>query len=160
FSWFRWLRSLFRPQVKAIRKWRRRLTVEPLESRLAPATFQWNGLGGNGFWSNGGNWVGGTAPSGSSATLDSLVFPSGVATTGTFNNINNATFNSVTISGNNYTLSGNTLTLGSPTVSGSGALIDGAAAIGNLITLNMSLAAPGGAGSRQFFTVNTSGSLT
>src|SRR5947209_13482220 len=82
FSWRQWLRRLSgiprrtpyaRPRSKP-----RRLEVENLETRLAPATFIWSGLGGaaNPKWSNGANWVNGVAPTGSAAAFDDLVFDS------------------------------------------------------------------------------------
>ena len=47
FSWTRWLRSMLSPKVKPIRNVRhRKLSVEQLETRLAPATFTWTGGGG------------------------------------------------------------------------------------------------------------------
>ena len=45
FSWVRWLRSYFKPTRKTIRKPRRSLTLEPLEVRVTPATFVWDGQG-------------------------------------------------------------------------------------------------------------------
>src|SRR5580698_8721382 len=95
FSWTRWFRSLLRPQVKPIRKQNSPLRLEELEARLAPATFTWDGLGANANWGTGANWVGGIAPTGSAATLDSLVFQGSNQTT-TNNNLTVATFNSIT----------------------------------------------------------------
>jgi hypothetical protein len=45
FSWSNWLRSLVRPRVKPIRRRRYALTLEPLETRMAPATYIWSGAG-------------------------------------------------------------------------------------------------------------------
>src|SRR5438105_1696718 len=77
FSWFRWLRSLFRSRLKPFRKprnKRRSLHLEHLESRLAPATFTWIGgaVGGN-LWSIAANWAAGAAPT-TTTPLDNLVF--------------------------------------------------------------------------------------
>ncbi len=118
FSWSRWLRSLFRPQVvRTIRRGRPySLNVEGLETRLAPATFTWSGLGTTANWTDGKNWQGNIAPSGSATTLDDLVFPSGVNKVTANNNISNGTFGSITIGAKNYDLTGNALTLNpSPT---------------------------------------------
>ena len=81
FSWLHWLRSLktsrgrtFRRQGLGDRRRRSsRLELEPLESRLAPATFTWTGGGGsNTNWSNPSNW-GGVAPK--ITDTPDLVFP-------------------------------------------------------------------------------------
>jgi autotransporter-associated beta strand protein len=159
FSWSRWLRSFVRPPVKAFRRPRRtrRLDVEPLETRLAPATFVWSGLGKDNHWSTGANWFGGVAPSGS---LDDLVFPHGVPQKATVDDISgtgsgNPTFNSITIA-DSYTLSGNIpLTLANP--SGSGSVIVTAGSQGVLISIPVDLAATT---SGQFFTVNNGADLT
>src|SRR5436190_10339753 len=80
FNWRRWLgRSTPVRKRNPHRKTAKRLQVEQLESRLAPATFIWSGAGGNSNWSSGANWQGGLAPSGSAATLDNLVFPAGAS---------------------------------------------------------------------------------
>ena len=76
FTWSRWLRSKFRPRVTSYRKPDRRPAVEPLETRLAPATFTWTGGGQDTKWSTNANWSGGVAPS-ASDILDDLhtLFP-------------------------------------------------------------------------------------
>ncbi len=164
FSWSRWLRSLFHPKIKTYRKVRRSLSLEHLETRLAPATYIWTGGSAvNALWSNPKNWAGGVAPTGSPATLDDLVFPSGVAVTNTNNDLpvvngQSATFNSITFSGNNYILSGNGITLGNNTPSASGAINVGAGLNNETISLNIQLADQ--ATSRQFITVNSSAMLT
>ena len=100
----------------------RPLGMEQLETRLAPATFTWTGLGGNNFWSTPKNWLDqngvATAPSGlPSGSLDDLVFPGGVSNTNTVNDLGSdtspATFGSITIGGSNYVLSQNAIILGS-----------------------------------------------
>lgn len=49
----------------------RRLSLEVLESRLAPANYTWNGGGTTNFWDDVGNWGGGGAPgAGDSATFN------------------------------------------------------------------------------------------
>src|ERR1700720_2011402 len=77
FNWRRWLGSATRSRKRnnPHRTTTKRLEVEQLEARLAPATFIWTGAGGNSFWSTGANWQGGVAPTGSAASLDNLVFP-------------------------------------------------------------------------------------
>src|SRR5437899_1424351 len=101
-AWFnlrRWLGSVVRPKGRPHRRNQSRLNVEALEARLAPATFRWDGGAGAGDsrWSTGLNWVGDAAPTGSAATLDDLVFPSGVPSTNTVNDITAGVFNSITI---------------------------------------------------------------
>src|SRR5438132_10665886 len=160
FSWARWLRSLFHSKVKTYRKPPKRLNLEHLETRLAPATFTWSGAGGNRSWTTGANWVGGVAPTGSTSVLDELVFPNGVSQTSTVNDIPvangvPATFNSITISGSGYTLAGNQIALGSSTSAGSGSLIVTSGSVNEFLTFDIKL--NGAANSQQFFTVTLGG---
>src|SRR4051812_23079564 len=46
---------------------RARLAVNPLEARVNPSTFTWDGGGTNDFWSTGANWVGDVAPTAADA---------------------------------------------------------------------------------------------
>jgi hypothetical protein len=90
----------------------RRLGLEALEGRLAPATDVWTGLGADAHWSTAANWSLHKAP----AAGDDLVFPSGVPAgrLATTNDLAAGTqFNSITLSGTGYTLAGNQITLGS-----------------------------------------------
>src|SRR5262249_49360527 len=112
FSWLRFLRSLSRMPGRKPEKVSRRVRLEQLEDRLAPATFQWSGAGANSNWSTGANWVGGVAPSPTAfADLDFPTLPAGRITS-TNNDLLNASFRSITFSGPNYTLAGNPITLG------------------------------------------------
>src|SRR5262249_39043744 len=53
-----------------------RLSLEELETRLAPATFVWTGQGGNSNFSTAGNWANfATNAPGTPGTGDSLIFP-------------------------------------------------------------------------------------
>ena len=162
FSWSRWLRSLFHPKVKTYRKVRRSLSLEHLETRLAPATYIWSGASSvNALWSNPQNWQGGVAPTGSAATLDDLLFPAGPTVTNTINDLAvvngvSATFNSITFAGSNYTLSGNPITLGNNSPTASGAINVGAN-LNETIAMDVQLADQ--ATSRQFITVNSSATL-
>jgi autotransporter-associated beta strand protein len=160
FSWARWLRSLFTPRVKTQRRQKpgRRLALEHLETRLAPATFNWTGAGPDANWSTGANWLGGVAPSGSSASLDDLVFGPGAVSFTTTNDLTGATFNSIAISASNYSLGGNALTLGTTQATGSGNIVENAGFSGDTIALNVQLA--GAAATRQFITVNFGATLT
>jgi autotransporter-associated beta strand protein len=157
---------LLRPRAATFRKPDSRPRVEPLETRLAPATFTWTGAAGKDTsWSNGANWSGGVAPSTSDSPLDDIVFPGGTPAPTTFtpnDNIAGLVVNSLTISGSGYTLTANnnvSLTLGSPSVPGSGSLIAAGGVSSDLIAMNLVLNAPGGTGSRQFFIVNPNATL-
>src|SRR5262249_43383189 len=114
-------------------------------------------------WSTALNWSGGIAPTGSAVTLDDLSFPAGAARTTNFNDITrpggaSPSFNSITIAGSNYNLTGNKLILRSPSVSGSGSPHVNGGASGDIITLDVQLG--GAAGSKQFFTIDSSSDLT
>ncbi|HMZ48666.1 MAG TPA: hypothetical protein PLP28_06795, partial [Flavobacteriales bacterium] len=76
-AWSRWLRSYLsqQPASTARRPKARRLRLEDLEDRLAPATIRWDGGGATNLWKEDANWVGDKAPSAG----DDLVFPGGVA---------------------------------------------------------------------------------
>jgi len=164
FSWARWLRSLFRPKTKTIRRASATLRLEFLENRLAPATYTWTGAGVNNLWSNAANWSNNLpgnpvqAPSGTGS--DDLDFPNGALHPSNFNNLTpgggTAQFNSISIAGSNYTLDGFPVLLGS--TSALGAISDGAAGINDLIKLNIQLGGP--SGTNQFITVNNAGFLT
>jgi autotransporter-associated beta strand protein len=124
---------------------------------LHAGTFIWNGSG-NGTWSDGNDWMGGTAPAG--VITDDLAFSSAAASGNrtAANNLSNAQIDSITFSASNYTLSQNAITLGSQSVPGSGFITVNAGAANNLISFNVQLGA--GAGSQQFFTVNSGADLT
>jgi autotransporter-associated beta strand protein len=133
--------------------------LEVLESRLAPATFNWTGAGSNSNWSTGANWSGGVAPTGSAAALDDLVFSASASNKTAVNDFTSVpTFNSITIAGSNYTLSGKQIALGSSSASGSGSLIVNQGAANETISLDMKLGGAGGG--QQFFTINNGADLT
>jgi len=160
FSWTRWLRSLFRPKaIRTIRNRRRRsLHVEGLETRLAPATFTWTGLGGTTGWSDPKNWQGGlVAPSGSATTLDDLVFPSGPSKLTANDNLSGGggTFGSITIAAKGYDLTGEALTL-NPSPTDTASVIVGAGASGAKFDFTgLTLAS-----ANQFFDVGSGADLT
>ncbi len=163
----RWLRSLFQRRTKTHRRLSRPLLLEHLETRLAPATYTWNGAAGTPNWSAGLNWVGGIAPSGSPVTLDSLVFPAGSPQLSTIEDLPGVggqppTFNSITLAGSGYTIAALTPTsspivLGSASVAGSGNFNVSAGAVGNTVSANIQLASTGG---NHVFTIGTTGNLT
>jgi autotransporter-associated beta strand protein len=162
FNWARWLRSFFRrPRGRGyVKKPGRCLTLELLETRLAPATYIWTGGGANTNFKTGANWQGGLAPTGNG---DDLVFPSLPTAQNPTNNfpvvnsIPSGVFNSITFSGSNYTLGGLELALGEPSVAGSGTIHVTA---GNSDTINCGILLAGPSGARQFFTQDSGATLT
>src|SRR5438067_1530478 len=98
----------------------------------AAQTFTWTGAQ-NANWSISNNWSGGVAPAGTGA--ENLVFPSGAANLLTNNNMNNASFNSITIKGTGFTLSNKAITIGA------GGIADSSAAGSNTISLGLTFAA-------------------
>ena len=133
------------------------IRFEELESRLAPATLTWSGLGTDTNWSTGKNWIGNVAPTGLAADGDDLVFPGSPTIKTTNNDLTSAVVNSISISGSTYTLAGKQLTLGLPIV-GSGSFNVNAGSSGNIVSLNLGLGAA--AGSDQTFSINTGADLT
>ena len=93
------------------RTWRkdyRRLQLEWLERRLAPATHTWTGAAST-LWSNAANWTGGS-PAGDADAM--LVFPAGAANLVNSNDITGLTITSISFTGSdNYTISGIGITL-------------------------------------------------
>src|SRR5262249_52472657 len=87
-----------------LRRPRTRLSLEELETRLAPATHTWTGSDGTGLWSHAANWSGG-APS-ASTPGDDLMFPQGVvaANRSTKNDVVGLSVTQITIADSGYTL--------------------------------------------------------
>ncbi len=140
----RWLRSLLPTRARTFRKTPpRSLLLEALEDRITPATtFYWTGGGADSNWNTAANWQGGVAPTGSSLTLDNLVFgPLGVSNLNPLDNLPAATFNSITFSASSYNLtasSGAVLTLGNA-LAPSGAITVNAGATGETLAINIAL---------------------
>jgi autotransporter-associated beta strand protein len=146
----RWLGNSNRPRRRPARKATSRLDLETLEVRLTPATKNWTGLGTDNLWTDGGNWVGRTAP----LPGDSLVFgPSALRTANTNNYAAGTIFSTITFTAGNYALSGNTLALGN---GGSGTITDSSGSGTNTINFN-SLLFQGTQGTE---TINISGGTT
>jgi len=108
------------------------LALLTLAPRGAAQTFTWTGAQ-NPNWKTNANWLGGAAPTGNGG--ENLVFPSGASNLSTNNNINNSTFNSITISGSGYTIGGSAITLGA------GGLADSSIAGTNTVNLATTFAA-------------------
>src|SRR5438128_8056158 len=85
----------------------RRLLLESLENRLAPATHTWSGAGINNNWSLDSNWSGGSPGTDQNPVL---VFPAGAAQLASINDLNSLAVQSITFSGNDYLISGNPIT--------------------------------------------------
>jgi autotransporter-associated beta strand protein len=86
----------------------RRLQLEWLENRLAPATHTWTGAAST-LWSNAANWTGGS-PAGDTDAM--LVFPAGAMNLTNSNDLSGLTITSISFTGSdNYTISGIGITL-------------------------------------------------
>ena len=89
-------------------------SIEPLESRVAPASLTWTGGGGNVLWSEPGNWTDGGGLPATPADGDTLIFDdTGTATVPLTNNTTagnsySLIFNNTT---HNYAINGNRITL-------------------------------------------------
>src|SRR5689334_11586561 len=114
FSLVRWLRSVGRRKSQPVRKRpsRYRLSVEALETRLAPATYTWSGTGADNNWTTNANWGVGSLSHPTGAN-DDIIFP--VLAVGSYtsnNNLNNALIHSIDFQGTGYNINGNAITLG------------------------------------------------
>ncbi|MFN4261141.1 MAG: beta strand repeat-containing protein [Gemmataceae bacterium] len=125
-----WLRRLINntffcprrsPPRRDARRYFRRLELERLEDRLAPATAIWTGAAGDGLWTTAANWNGGVAP----VAGDDLIFPDGAATLTVTNDFTvGTTFSTITINGGDYTLNGNALFLSGGRISSSATTVN------------------------------------
>lgn len=83
------------------------LGMERLEERVVLSSLQWSGADaisrGNNTWSDGGNWVGGSAP----AAGDSVTFPTGLtgAALTSVDDMSGLSLAGLTIAGQNYSIS-------------------------------------------------------
>jgi autotransporter-associated beta strand protein len=169
FNMVRWLKTLYRSRVKTIvKKPRFRLSVEELETRLAPATFTWTGNGVDRNWSTATNWGGNNLSAATPGPID-LVFNSNAAAFLSNDNIAGLAVNSITIAqpppaypaagGFRLTATaGVTLTLGNPLASGSSGFITDQSQATDSIAIPIQLAGAGS--SQQFITVATGTTLT
>ena len=111
--------------------------IERLEGRVvlstSTTTFTWTGADATTStnWSDGKNWMGGTAPTGLSANSEVLVFPAGVsgAALNSVDNIASGSFAGLTIQGSGYALSPSTGTTATVTGTVDASLLSGSAAI-------------------------------
>lgn len=101
------LRVIGREPKRERRARRLGLGMERLEDRVVLSSLQWSGADaiskGIDTWSDGGNWVGGTAP----AAGDSVTFPTGLtgAALTSVDNISGLSLAGLTIADQNYTIS-------------------------------------------------------
>jgi autotransporter-associated beta strand protein len=153
--WGRWVSRLFRER----RRGRglvaaRRLAIETLEDRLAPATISWTGGGTNDNWANPDNWNLDRAPVGGDDLIFGTLAPANERTT--VDNLNGLpVFNSITIAASGYVINGSP---GAPLLALGGSLNAGSN-LGTLtITIDMRLVPPTGS-PQQTFTVNTGTTL-
>ncbi|HLJ93898.1 MAG TPA: Ig-like domain repeat protein, partial [Gemmataceae bacterium] len=113
-TWWKrlWKRNIARGTPKHASRARkmpgRRLLLESLELRLAPATHTWSGAGINNNWSLDSNWTGGSPANDPTPVL---VFPAGAAQLSSLNDLNSLAVQSITFSANNYLVSGNPISL-------------------------------------------------
>lgn len=165
FHFVRWLRSLWRrPKGRTIeKKPRARLSVEELETRLAPASYLWTGGGGlNTNWNNPLNWsasVGAPSIPTAGAAID-LTFNNTAATFNPVNNIPGLTVAQLTVASGTYTISntpGNGITLGNASTN-IGTILVNTNAINTILSMDMTMgAAPN---SSELIKVETGASLT
>jgi autotransporter-associated beta strand protein len=132
--------------------------VEPLEERLAPATFVWTGAGDGLNWANAPNWSGGVAPTGAN---DDLVFPDSNASHNTTNNlVGSPSFRNITVAGHVggpvYTFKGNEFTLTGSVIVNTGVLGTGGAPGADF---QMPVRLGGTSADRRFVTVDTGASV-
>ncbi len=167
-TWLKRLSSSTKASRSGARRDRgRRPQAEELETRLAPATIKWTGLGTDARWSTSQNWENNVAPSpigrdvNGVTVYDDLLFPgANVNQFTTANDFIGATFNSITIGGSNYQLVAdagplvNKITLGTSTP-GTGFIITNVGVTNDLIAFNIQLG--GAAGQNQSFTVGSPG---
>ena len=148
--WSGWISRLFRePRSLRPRSGQNRLSVESLEDRVTPATFDWKGGGGNNLWSNPNNWVGNAAP-GDGADLN---FGAAATNRNTSDDLTGLVFKSITISASGYTIGGT-----APALVVSGGIIVGSNLGNEQITINLQLAAPSGS-LQETITVNGGSNL-
>src|SRR5437763_6782354 len=127
-GWRQWLKRLSSSsrisRDKRRRKPRRKLHLETLETRLAPAIRTWTGTISN-LWSDQGNWQNNKAPN----SGDDLIFPANTQHQNTFNDFaDNTNFHSITFSGGGYSISGHGIILGQGI---GGTLVDSSGATNN-----------------------------
>ena len=153
--WGRWVSRLFQQR----RRGRglvaaRRLAIESLEDRLAPATISWTGGGTNDNWANPANWNLSRAPVGGDDLIFGTLAPANERTT--VDNLNGLpVFNTITIAASGYVINGSP---GAPLLALGGSLNAGSN-LGTLsITIDMRLVPPTGS-PQQTFTVNTGTNL-
>ncbi|MFO0844788.1 MAG: autotransporter-associated beta strand repeat-containing protein [Gemmataceae bacterium] len=151
-AWSRWLRNYLsqQPTSTARRPKARRLRLEDLEDRLAPADVRWVGGDATNLWSKPANWANQLNQPTVPSTGDNLVFPGGVAKLTSQNDIEGLEVNSIVFDGSGYTLTGNAIVLGSQTPN-TGYI--NANPGSNTIAFDIQMG--GVAGNRQFFTVGT-----
>lgn len=80
--------------------------VEPLETRITPATLTWDGSASN-LWNNAANWDLNQVP----ADGDTLVFPEAAANLINTNNVSGLDLVAIQMFGPNYVIGGNALTI-------------------------------------------------
>ncbi len=84
--------------------------LEPLEDRLAPATFTWTGALST-LWSDPGNWAESRTPTASDPERDDLLFFPSTGRLDSVNDIGTVSTAQIRIDGNNYNISGGTVRL-------------------------------------------------
>src|SRR5262245_3389651 len=158
----KWLRSAGRTKANTVhnRRPRLRLTLDELESRLAPASFIWDGSS-SGLWSDPQNWNNNPANTNAPGNGDDVVFPAGAQNLANTNDIDGLQLNSIAISGNGYSLGSSPdispITLGNPALPGTGYINVNGAGIIDSITFDIVMGGP--SGQKQFFTVNSNTSV-
>jgi autotransporter-associated beta strand protein len=155
--WGRWLARMFGRPSRPLARGKRRLAVEPLEERLAPAQDIWLGTT-NSNWNTASNWSSGVPVAGEDLIFGSQALATHRSAIDNIPVVNGVipVYNSIQISASGYTISGltNATQIG---LGGSSPISVGQNLGTETVSLNLELSPSGGLG--QAITVSSSSDL-